>query len=146
MLKCKKCFKKFSSKQRLEYHITNKVCFKYEKKFCCLFCDRRYKTKYTFLQHLNQKHKKKFCKNLTKYDKIPSQIPSQNCSNLTKYDDFPSQMAKIPSQMAKIPSQIPSQIILLNCEYCNNKFSRRDNLKRHKKLYCKKKKNHLIKK
>ena len=43
--------------------------------------------------------------------------------------------------MVKIPSQTPSQIILLNCEYCNKKFTRKDNLKRHIKLYCKKKNN-----
>ena len=142
MLKCKKCFKVFSSNQRLEYHTVNNVCNKYLKKFCCLFCDRKYKTKFTFLQHLNRKHKKKIYNDLTNYVKSPSQNgqnPSQNGQNPSQNGPKSSQIGQIPSQMAKIPSQTPSQIILLNCKYCDKKFTRNDNLKRHIKSYCKNK-------
>ena len=59
MFKCKKCSSTFSSKQMLNYHIDNNVCAREDKKFSCIFCNKSYKTKYTFLRHLNQKHKKK---------------------------------------------------------------------------------------
>ena len=51
---CDNCNKKFSSKQRLNYHKNNKVCI--DKKIVCGFCEKTYKTKYTFLRHLNKKH------------------------------------------------------------------------------------------
>ena len=59
MFKCKKCSSTFSSKQMLNYHIDNNVCAREDKKFSCIFCNKSYKTKYTFLRHLNKKHKKK---------------------------------------------------------------------------------------
>ena len=60
MNQCKKCLMTFSSKQRLKYHVINKVCDKNQKKkFYCIFCEKFYKTKYTFLRHLNNKHSKK---------------------------------------------------------------------------------------
>ena len=94
MYKCNNCKSIFSSKQTLDYHLINNVCDEDLKIFKCIFCSKSYKTKYTFLRHLNSKHRTKI--------------------NIHKNEN-----------------------ILLKCESCNKIFTRKDNLKRHIKLYCK---------
>ena len=119
MYTCNKCSKTFSSKQRLKYHTTNNVCNKYEKKFHCIFCSKKYKTKYTFLQHLNLKHSKKIVNK-----KLNT---SQNLVNTSQKKENTSQKKENPQKKND-----------LECEYCNKVFTRKDNLNRHIKKYCKK--------
>ena len=117
---CEKCTKLFSSKQMLKYHISNKVCSQNNKIILCNFCSRSYKTKYTLLQHLKEKHLKK---------KI-------NISS------------NIQQAIPQVTPQIIPQIILQNklkCKYCNKIFTRIDNVTRHIKKYCKKTNNNILK-
>lgn len=50
MNRCQKCNKEFSSKQRINYHITRKVCEKTNKR--CEKCDHLFKTKAMLKYHL----------------------------------------------------------------------------------------------
>ena len=76
VFKCNKCKSKFSSNQMLNYHIDNNVCNDNSKPFKCLFCSKRYKTKFTFLRHLNSKHPKK----ITINKNIIKPMICQNCN------------------------------------------------------------------
>ena len=107
MFKCDKCKSIFTSKHRLKYHIDNNVCNDNSKPFKCLFCSKKYKTKFTLLQHLRIKHY--IIKKNKNYKK-------QNNKNVKEQNKN------------------------LICQYCDKIFTRKDNLKRHIKKYCKKKK------
>lgn len=54
---CKKCQKKFTSKEGLSKHIRNKHVYK-NVTFQCDFCSLNYKAKESLLIHLNRVHKK----------------------------------------------------------------------------------------
>ena len=77
MHRCENCLKIFSSKQMLRYHKKNKVCLEKNRKFSCIFCKRNYKTKFTFLRHLNTKHNTKITDNEKKNPDFYSNITNK---------------------------------------------------------------------
>ncbi len=53
---------------------------------------------------------------------------------------FPHKTSQLPHKTSQIPhktSQILKEHKILFCKYCNKKFTRNDNLKRHEENYCK---------
>ena len=81
----------------------------------CNKCNKTFSRKYDFNKHINRKFP---CKSK---------------------DDLPSNLPPKPSNSPPKTSNLPQNIIS-NCNYCNKKFKRQDNLYRHIKLRCKVKK------
>ena len=163
MHQCLTCFKTFSSNQMLKYHTVNKVCLQHGKNVSCVFCSKLYKTKYTFLRHLNKKHMKKkvnLSKNPLQKPPISLQNPPislqkppislqnppnllQNPPNLLQNPPISLQNPPISLQNPPISLQKKEQNKQdkqnkLKCIYCYKNFTRKDNLKRHIKHRCKK--------
>ena len=161
MHKCLTCNNVFSSNQMLEYHIKNKVCAKYKKTFSCIFCPKSYKTKYTFLRHLNLKHKKKSSlfnddddndndnnnDNNNNNNNDDDNDNNDDCNNINELDNSNNQ--KITNKLnninilTKLNSSNSSNSLKkykFQCNYCKICFTRKDSLKRHIKNHCKKNK------
>ena len=125
MYNCKLCHKKFTSKQRLEYHEKNQVCSSEKTSYFCVYCSKAYKHKQSLSRHIKKYHQNVVSKNLTK-------CSSQN-PDFTK--GIPSQL---PHKSAIFDKSygVTTQKVHYCCEYCSKCFTRKDNLVRHKKKYC----------
>ena len=122
MYNCKLCHKKFTSKQRLEYHEKNQVCSSEKTSYFCVYCSKAYKHKQSLSRHIKKYHQNVVSKNLTK-------CSSQN-PDFTK--GIPSQL---PHKSAIFDKSygVTTQKVHYCCEYCSKCFTRKDNLVRHKK-------------
>lgn len=136
--KCKICEKVFSSKQRLKYHIKNKVCKKQDKIFC-LFCKKKYKTNESFLRHLNRKHKKKkddldVLKNDKQNNDNIINLIKDNIQKLYNKKDLSN---NIITHIEDIVNELDiNEKDKFKCIKCDKIFSRSDSLKRHIDKNC----------
>ena len=125
------------------------------RKFECDLCKRTFKKKDHLNNHLYKRKTK--CVNKKVPKKLPKKLPNlPNFPNLPKkfpnLPNYDSQMTRIDSRMTQfdslyIPS--PTQMTLndsrmtptqYECNYCNRKFTRNNNLTRHLNNSCKIKK------
>ena len=133
-LSCKHCYTFFSSKQRLKYHIDNKVCIK--DSYTCFFCYKKYKTKKKLLNHLNLTHSEK--KSVQKEDNPDNIINNinNNIYKLKKIKDLPNNLF---NKIHSITDELNNILINNNClvcVFCKKSFSRKDVLIRHQEKYC----------
>jgi hypothetical protein len=142
--KCDECSKSFSSKQRLYYHMFKKVCSN-KNKISCLFCSKKYKSKDTFLKHLNRKHKKKekdleILKNDKTNNENIKNLISENIKKLYKKKDLSNNIINHIEDIVN-ELEIKDNDKTYTCEKCNKIFSRYDSLKRHIDNHCNSSKN-----
>ena len=121
-LTCELCNKIFKRKENLLYHLDNKVCITIHN---CEYCNKEYKTYRGMKRHILNKHQ---------VTPKSSQIPPNS-------SQIPPKSSQIPLNSSQMP--LNSSQNLSNpheCQYCEKKFTRSDNLKRHEKKSCKVKK------
>jgi hypothetical protein len=135
-LSCTFCYTLFSSKQRLQYHIDNKVCIKDD--YTCFFCYKKYKTKEKIMNHLNLIHSEK--KSNDKEEK-PIDIINIINNNIYKLINMKNLPNNLFNKIHSINNELNNILINNNClvcVFCNKTFSRKDVLIRHQEKYCNK--------
>ncbi len=97
------------------------------KKYYCESCNKTYKTYKTFWYHNKTQHK-------IINDNVIEEIPPNSSKNPPISSILPSKSSNLLRNNINDDDNLE-----LKCEYCNKKFSRIDNLKRHENGRCKKK-------
>jgi uncharacterized Zn-finger protein len=132
MFSCILCSKNFSSKQRLKYHIKNRVCIENELVTCGI-CNKVFKNDKTL-----KIHTVKCLTNLNIY----ANFNTQSHTNFTQSHTIPHKNEiDVKKDINIIREEIFNDLNTLYCEYCNKSFSRNDSVIRHKNKYCKVKNN-----
>ena len=125
MYKCNLCSRVFSSKQWLDYHLAKKIpC---NLKLTCTICDKHFSSKQSLERH--------------KIRKIPcvKKIVLTNAHKCSQNDEIVNNiLEKNKSNEIKLEENFENQENI--CEYCNKIFSKKSNLTRHIKHYCKNRK------
>ena len=133
-LSCDFCYSFFSTKQRLQYHIDNKVCKK--DTYFCSICHKEYKTKQKLLNHFNLLHSN--TKKIKKEHKSV-EIIDIICNNVHKLKKIKDLSCNSFDKLHNVAREINNILIKNNylvCSFCNKSFSRKDVLIRHQKKYC----------
>ena len=128
MFKCNLCNREFSSKQWLDYHLSKKTPCNI--KLTCEICNKTFSSKQSLDRHKNKK------------TQCVQQIMLTNAHKCSQNDEIDNSFCE--KNKLKVVKSLENDKNDKNdenlCEYCNRTFSKKSNLTRHIKHYCKNRK------